>query len=450
MRVKSLYEHETWTTSEDTQGKEFEEWYAKRTTSRDKELETWLDDRKYLKIRQKGDKHYEVAASKFVGTAEFSEFTIQIIPRIFNKGDDEDAKILPEMIDYADGVKEKNIAEAHRIYSDMSEMPTLREHYGLVLTRQVEDLLRRGLLKSYVTHAENVNSLRGKLIMKNQMANDSMLKMQFFCEYDELEYDNTENRIILQSLLTCERAMKNNEVGRQVRSRAFRQIQQMSGLVSKETVTKAQRDKMKMMYNRQNEHYKQIHDTCDIILDGSGISDIYHGSSRNINPVFVPMYQIFEKFVSRMMRDLHPRKLDGTCGYCKEERTEVKEQKEEKAWDIEDAGEKKMRPDLIIQCTRCNYVRKEIDIKYKQEVSVSDLYQVGFYMHEYGDKTEEGLDEAYVILPKFAEDERTDRTYTAKRSGKKVYEKRIDIKDWMEKIRDEPVIDEEKVAELVK
>ena len=127
----------------------------------------------------------------------------------------------------------------------------------------------------------------------------------------------------------------------------------------------------------------------------------------------------------------------------------MKEQKEEKAWNIEDAGEKKMRPDLIIQCTHCNYVRKEIDIKYKQEVSVSDLYQVGFYMHEYGDEEREGLDEAWVILPKSAEDERTDRTYTAKRSGKKVYEKRIYIKDLMKKIREE-TIEGEEVAELVK
>ena len=44
-----------------------------------------------------------------------------------------------------------------------------------------------------------------------------------------------------------------------------------------------------------------------------------------------------------------------------------------------------MRPDIIIQ--EGNEIKEIIDVKYKMPgVSTGDLYQIGFYMHEYGKK----------------------------------------------------------------
>ena len=222
-----LHENEKVTTANIEHGTTVKEWFS-GMNQQDTKLCNWLDERSYLKIGKKNNGHCELKAGRHVGTAEFSQFTVRIIPKIFKKHDKLDAAMLPEIIDYADGVRLKNISESHEIYTSASTSMTLREHYGLRLTQEVEELLRRGLLKSYVTHEEDVKSLRGKLIMRNQMRNDSAQRMQFFCEFDELEYDNVENRIILQALIVCERTMRDNRVGAEVRRRVFRLIQQFS------------------------------------------------------------------------------------------------------------------------------------------------------------------------------------------------------------------------------
>ena len=93
-----------------------------------------------------------------------------------------------------------------------------------------------------------------------------------------------------------------------------------------------------------------------------------------------------------------------------------------------------MRPDLILMCDRCGTIREEIDMKYKDKVSVNDLYQVGFYMHEYGGKLNASLKRAFVILPDFV---KKSGPYIATRSEKKVYEKRININHFMDKYLDD-------------
>gem|GEM_PF-2114078 len=432
-----LHENEKVTTDEIEHGTTVKEWFSAMNQG-DTDLYNWLDGKGYLRIRKKSNGHCELKAGRYVGTAPFSQFTVRIIPKIFKKPmSKQDAAMLTEIIDYADSVRLKNISESHEIYTSASTSITLREHYGLRLTQEVEELLRRGLLKSYVTHEEDVKSLRGKLIMQNQMRNDSAQRMQFFCEFDELEYDNVENRIILQALMICERTMRDNQVGAEVRRRVFRLIQQFSGLVDTIQVTSEQRKRVMQSYTRQNEHYKGIHETCSTILDDSGVSDIYHGRQARINPIFVPMYKVFEDFVTRMMKELHPKKMK-ECDNCGKRKVKVlgNEGTTEQGWDIEDGGGKNMRPDIIMECQTCHETRKEIDVKYKPVTEVGDLYQVGFYMHEYGEGQEEGLDNAYVILPKYYGETVTDKTYTAQRSKKKVHEKRVDIKDYMRRIKE--------------
>ena len=54
------------------------------------------------------------------------------------------------------------------------------------LITRYEDLMNKGLLKSYVLNTENISAVRGKLLFQQQMVNDLMRKPKFFCEYDEL------------------------------------------------------------------------------------------------------------------------------------------------------------------------------------------------------------------------------------------------------------------------
>ena len=111
-----------------------------------------------------------------------------------------------------------------------------------------------------------------------------------------------------------------------------------------------------------------------------------------IKPFFVDMNKKFEEFVTKLFRDYY-------VGEGK-----VKEQRPQKAWKVDEDMDKKMYPDIIIINRKDEKVTKIIDVKYKPKLYESDLYQIGFYIHEYGMESQEPLDEAFAILPRYSDE----------------------------------------------
>ena len=432
-----LLENEKWV-SQDLPPQAIEDFnkWLKNPSRHDRQLIDYLKKKNWLDISQDpGGGPLRISSKGYVGSADFSEVQIRVIPKIYKKDDMAALARLTSVIDYADGVPLKNIIENHDIYVNYAEEPTLMEHYVKKLTSEIDELLRRGLLKSYVVHTEDTKSLRGKILLRKQIQNDAMQKVQFSCEYDELEYDNVENRMILQTLVACQRSLKNNEIGKELKRKIRKMIQQLSGVVSLVEITKANRKRVMNSYTRHNEHYKTAHDMCENILEHLGISDFYHGKQSHVQSFFVDMSKVFEKFVEKMFINSHSKHLLDQCPKCKNtDKVKVKSQRTEKSWENYTDSDKTMRPDLILMCDRCGTIREEIDMKYKDKVSVNDLYQVGFYMHEYGGKLNASLKRAFVILPDFV---KKSGPYIATRSEKKVYEKRININHFMDKYLDD-------------
>ena len=93
-----------------------------------------------------------------------------------------------------------------------------------------------------------------------------------------------------------------------------------------------------------------------------------------------------------------------------------------------------MKPDIIIREGR--EVKEIIDVKYKtKDVTTGDLYQIGFYMHEYGkdNKDQDSIKHAFAIMPKYPGTK--EGSYTATKTRKVVHIKRIDVNDCVAKIK---------------
>jgi 5-methylcytosine-specific restriction endonuclease McrBC regulatory subunit McrC len=246
-----------------------------------------------------------------------------------------------------------------------------------------------------------------------------MRRPKFFCEYDELEYDSIENRVVLQAMTIVERTSKNSHI----KMKSMNYAQRLSGVVQKENVRKPERQRMMHSYNRQNARYRQIHETCETIIERQGIDNIYSGEHSHVVPIFYDMDKEFERFVS----NLFDKYYEGP-GY-------VDTQIQEKAWKGEGLGSKGMKPDIIIREGR--EVKEIIDVKYKTKavIEISELYQIGFYMHEYGkdNKDPDSIKRAFAIMPKYPGAK--EGSYTATKTKKVVHVKRIDVNDWVKKIK---------------
>ena len=424
-----LHENKTWPNGDNEDEKKLASEIKERLDNKDRKIIEELKAKKWFKIDVL-ENYIRIETTQFVGSVSFdnANFKLSVIPKIFDKDSPNVWKDTTAIIDFTNNIEMKDIVENQRIYFEENYEPTLTDHLNRQLVEECDQLLRRGLLRSYVVHAENTKSLRGKLLLQNQILNDAMCKPQFFSEYDELEYDNIENRIILQALTVAERNIND----RALKMKALRLAQQFSSVVEKVSILKHERIKLMQNYTRQNLHYKNAHKICELIIENSGISDIYHGDYSLVKPFFVDMNKKFEGFVTQLFRDYY-------IGEGK-----VKEQRPQKAWKVDEDMDKKMYPDIIIMNMKDEKVTKIIDVKYKPKLYESDLYQIGFYIHEYGMESQEPLDEAFAILPRYLDekngeirDNTKDDNYEAIRSEKTIRLRRINVHKLLELIRKE-------------
>jgi 5-methylcytosine-specific restriction endonuclease McrBC regulatory subunit McrC len=415
-----LSEHDSWSGFEDN---------SKISVSEirdDIEILDELKEKKYIKYHFNKNSELEIESSQFIGSVYLEKINrrINIIPKMFknNKKHLVDTSVF---LFFSNNVGiEKFIDGKKNLFDSGSSHLVNPLHVDLI--SNCKKLMERGLLKSYVVNAENISSMRGKILMRNQMANDLLNKPKFFCEYDELEYDSTENRTLLQAMTIVERTSHNSKI----KMTALDFAQKLSGLVKKVNVQKTERQRMMRSYNRQNERYRQIHQTCERLIEHEGIGDIYSGV-QSVVPIFYDMNKEFEMFVGNLFKKYY------------EEPDWVKIQSSEPAWSSKGYGDRRMKPDIVIEDDQGN-VREIIDVKYKDKrVTTGDLYQIGFYMHEYGGNNE--LDHAFAILPN--SDGLHDDSYTSTKKKKTVHQRILDVTQCVEMIRDQ---DESGLKNIVK
>ena len=384
----TILEHQTWPSNE---SEKIEAEKIKLSDS-DQKLKQFLIDKKILEFK-KLEEGIEITAKNFIGVVHFTEFVLRIIPKIYEKDEEHIWKNIAQCMHFAQGYSPERMIRYEKIPFTSEEL-ILQDFLVWTLVYECQELLKRGLVKSYVLHDENLTYLKGKLILKNQFLNDLRKNTQFFCEYDELEYDNIENRIILFTLMICERIAQHSKLKKEI----FRIIQQFSGLVQKVPITVLDVTHVLRGYTRQNEYYKEAHTICKIILENIGISDFYHGKIPFSIPFFVDMNVIFEDFVTRLFEKYHE--------------DDVTAQATQKAWNIDEGDSRKnMRPDIILRNDK-KRTMTIVDVKYKEELKESDLYQIGFYIHEYKDEyKEQKQGNAYAILPTYSENTKSNHSF---------------------------------------
>ena len=319
----------------------------------------------------------EISPTSHIGTVEFSEFIVKVSPKYSMK-----PKNINILLDYILDVKPPikiNFVESS-INVEKEEKILLVDVVINSLVQQCELLLKRGLLKTYVVHEENVSFLRGKLLIKEQIQNNMKKNTKFGCQFDELEHNNLENQILLAALSSSHNITNDNELKRKLRILMY----QYSTFT--EHIPILPQDFEKIMYNRLNQHYETAHDLSKIILESSGFREYRKEKRIKIKPFFINMNDVFEKFVEKLIRFY----------YSKYTKYKIQPQKTTKSWKSDNFQDKNMRTDILVDETGSDK-KFILDTKYKESLSPNDRYQIGFYIHEFIQK------EGTALLPEFKE-----------------------------------------------
>ena len=158
--------------------------------------------------------------------------------------------------------------------------------------REVNQLVKRGIRSDYVIREENIQFLKGKLLVGRHVRVNAVQQQRFYCAYDEFLPDRAENRLIHRALHKVMRLAHAEENQRLCWELLF--IFQDVPLSRN-----VYRDFSLCRFNRATVHYRHAMEWCRMILEEES-SVSRPGRTETISVLF-PMERVFEDYVGWML-----------------------------------------------------------------------------------------------------------------------------------------------------
>jgi 5-methylcytosine-specific restriction enzyme subunit McrC len=256
-----------------------------------------------------------------------------------------------------------------------------------------------------------LTAVRGRILADKQVLKKFGRIDLLLCRYDEYETDVPENQILGAALDKCVRRAQHETVRLKVgRLRSiFEEVCNYRLLDSKLV-------RQRMVYHRQNSHYRYPHELAWLVLDGlGGVNNLFTTGQTACFAFLIDMNLLFERFVY----GLFERILAGTSfemEYQRSDRSIV--------WNVDrNQPYSRVRPDLLIRSRLTPQRRLAIDAKYKlydeKKISPGDVYQSFLYAYAYGGRLDDkGPPAALIIYPSSAPSRDSVRLHV--RSAKKI------------------------------
>ena len=314
-----------------------------------------------------------IQARNYVGVLQTkSGLTIEILPKIADKTDTDKSKAV--FIKMLRALKNFPFKSSNLASLKTQNLPLLEIFISMFLF-ELEALVKKGIKSDYVALEENLNFLKGKLNINEQIKRNSIHKERFYVEHNEFLSDIKINRIIKTTLKFLYKKSNFNKNQQKIRELLF-----IFDEVS--TCDDYKNFFDKLIINRQIKHYEQTLLWCKIFLLGNSFTP--HKGDDLAFALLFDMNALFESYVGN---------------FIKKKRADVSLQHSEKHL-VEDPKSFKLKPDIFLKDkfiadTKWKIIRQDInESEKKYKISQADLYQ----LYAYGKKYECG--KLYLIYPK--------------------------------------------------
>ena len=307
-----------------------------------------------------------VQARNYVGVLQTkSGLTIEILPKIANKNDTERSKAV--FIKMLKTLKNFPFKSSNLASLKTQNLPLLEIFISMFLC-ELEALVKKGIKSDYVALEENLNFLKGKLNINEQIKRNSIHKERFYVGYSEFLSNIKINRIIKTTLKFLYKKSNSSKNQQKIRELLF----------IFDEVSECEDYKnffAKLVINRQVKHYEQTLLWCKIFLLNNSFTP--HKGDDIALALLFDMNALFESYVGNFIKKSFP----GTILQHSEKHL------------VEEPKSFKLRPDIFLKGKFIADTKWKI-IKLKDDISQADLYQ----LYAYGKKHE--CDKLYLIYPK--------------------------------------------------
>lgn len=254
------------------------------------------------------------------------------------------------MLEYAYHLKSFNFIEG------LNSCESLEEFYqrlAYLLAQKIIERSRTGLYRTYISKADNLAYIRGRLDVRQAIKKPWDTKLK--CHYQEYTADIEDNQILAWTLFIICRSGLCQETILSTIHQAYRTLH---GLVSLKAFSG--RNCLIREYNRLNGDYQLLHALCQFFLDNTGAS---HEKGNNTTlPFLVDMAQLYEVFVAEWFKSNLPPHL-----FIKSQEI------------IKIGNNLTFKTDLVIYDVATKKPRYIIDTKYSTKLKSEDIAQVATY-----------------------------------------------------------------------
>jgi len=307
-----------------------------------------------------------IQARNYVGVLQTkSGLTIEILPKIADKNDAERSKAV--FIKMLKTLKNFPFKSSNLASLKTQNLPLLEIFISMFLC-ELEALVKKGIKSDYVALEENLNFLKGKLNINEQIKRNSIHKERFYVGYSEFLSDIKINRIIKTTLKFLYKKSNSSKNQQKIRELLF----------IFDEVSECEDYKnffAKLVINRQVKHYEQTLLWCNIFLLNNSFTP-HKGDDLALALLF-DMNALFESYVGNFIK----KKFSGTILQHSEKHL------------VENPKSFKLRPDIFLKGKFTADTKWKI-VKSKDDISQADLYQ----LYAYGKKHE--CSNLYLIYPK--------------------------------------------------
>ena len=292
-----------------------------------------------------------IQARNYVGVLQTkSGLTIEILPKIADKNDAERSKAV--FIKMLRTLKNFPFKSSNLASLKTQNLPLLEIFISMFLC-ELEALVKKGIKSDYVALEENLNFLKGKLNINEQIKRNSIHKERFYVEYSEFLSDIKINRIIKTTLKFLYKKSNSSKNQQKIRELLF----------IFDEVSECENYKnffAKLVINRQVKHYEQTLLWCKIFLLGNSFTP--HKGDDLAFALLFDMNALFESYVGNFIK----KKFSGTILQHSEKHL------------IEEPKSFKLRPDIFLKGKFIADTKWKI-ISSRDDISQADLYQLYAY-----------------------------------------------------------------------
>ncbi len=234
-----------------------------------------------------------IKATNWVGTLRVGSTTIEVLPKICNDASD------PGNLEITKGNLLRMLLETPDIPLDIRDMVGLKFQKCSVLdalagiyAKRLNDKIRRGLPREYVGRDDNLNKLKGKLLLKEQIKANFIHKERFYCHFDEFVSDTILNRTLKKAAEILHRVVSTPQI-----KTTLREALMMMGEVNAGKLTVP--DLSKVSFSRASETMKPLFIFAKNVIMNRSTSP---GSGRCESfAFFFPMEKLFEQYIASIV-----------------------------------------------------------------------------------------------------------------------------------------------------